>query len=322
MTDSKPNPRMRGVGCVHKNEYGTKTVIGNWLEEAGGPTEWQREKQTEEFMTESQYQQVAVIGNNVSLGSTVKSRKTFTTKDVLYPPEGPNASWETTTLSMTMHTKKTIPYKSLKPTMSKEQLEEYRAKYSKDSPEIRGIRYTTDTLQGSALRRLPGTPMGFERLRNQLSEKFGVLGLTVLRATLGRGPVSEARYNRALDSLALELSKHDLNTVKLFFMASGDSFDADEFLRRIVDDSGGLDRDRVRALFQSLFRDRPRVDVEDVQGMISVDVNVKLAESLSSYIGAYTGADGLVGEDEFLCLHTDMYESVPAAYETVSAKLF
>jgi len=59
-------------------------------------------------MTESQYQQVAVIGNNVSLGSTVKSRKTFTTKDVLYPPEGPNASWETTTLSMTMHTKKTV----------------------------------------------------------------------------------------------------------------------------------------------------------------------------------------------------------------------
>lgn len=322
MTESKPNPKMRGVGCVKKNEYGTKTCIANWLEEAGGPEEWQREKHSEDFITESQYQQYAVAKNQVPLGSTVKSRKLYTTKEVLYPPNGPKVGWETSTLSMTMHTKTPIPYKTVAPTMSQDQLEEYRAKYTKDSPEIRGIRYTTDNLQGTALRRLPGTPMGLERVRSQLSEKFGVLGLSTLRAALGRGFVSELKYTQTMSSLALEVSKHDLNTVKIFFMTSGDCFEADVFMRKIVDDSRGLDRAGVETQFRSLFKERARVCVQDVQDMISVDINVKLAETLSSIIAVYAGADGLIGLEEFLLLHTDLYESVPGSYDSVSSKLF
>mmetsp|Transcript_5428 Transcript_5428/g.5582 ORF Transcript_5428/g.5582 Transcript_5428/m.5582 type:complete len:335 (-) Transcript_5428:60-1064(-) len=314
-----------------KREYGNKTAVGGWVEANGGPINYQRGFSTEEFLSESQLQQQSVTGKKPGFGSELPSDRGFELsvgkvkdKDVFYPSIGPQpTSWETSTQAMSRHmTGKPVVNKHPDSNVDKQKLEEYRERWTKDPPEMRTIRFKVDAKSTPTLRRLPGTPMGLERLRDAAIEKYGILALTTLRNALGKNLLSLLAFERILKSIQLDLSKHDMNTIVVFLSKGDEKFSPSDMMTAIVGDSGNLNKSNVHALFDKLFHTSNKVPVEDVQGMISVDFNLNMAESLSSCISIYADDDNMIGLSEFISLHTDLYESTPSSYGVVIEKLF
>lgn len=105
----------------------------------------------------------------------------------------------------------------LEPKLRREELEEYRSKWTTDTPEMRTLRFRSEARPNPVLRRLPGTPMAFERLREKVIEKFGILGLSTLRAALGKDRILGLNeLSAATRKIGIEVSKFDINAVRLF----------------------------------------------------------------------------------------------------------
>ena len=93
------------------------------------------------------------------------------------------------------------------------EVREYRAKWTTDTPAGRTCRFTTDMNPALRLRKLPGTPLALERIRDQLIEKYGMMALTELRASLGKDSLSPLSLHNSFNQLGASVSKADMKPV-------------------------------------------------------------------------------------------------------------
>lgn len=113
------------------------------------------------------------------------------------------------------------------PTMTREKLEEYRKKWTVDNEVGRQYRFQTETrtagnavnksFQTLSLRFLPGTPKSLEEFRERLIEKYGILGLCVLRFSLGNSDfITFPNLKASISSIGVDIKPYDLNQVRVF----------------------------------------------------------------------------------------------------------
>lgn len=111
--------------------------------------------------------------------------------------------------------------------MTREKLEEYRKKWTMDNEVGRQYRFQTETrtagnaankiFQTLSVRFLPGTPKSLEEFRERLIEKYGILGLCVLRFSLGNSDfISFRNLKAAISSIGVDIKPYDLNQVRVY----------------------------------------------------------------------------------------------------------
>ncbi len=99
--------------------------------------------------------------------------------------------------------------------MNREELEEYRNRWTTDTPEMRSLRFQTDSQRVPNIRKLPGKPLPFENLRKKVIEQYGILGFCALRSALGRTHLSVLDFIASLKSIGVDVSKYDATAVSV-----------------------------------------------------------------------------------------------------------
>ncbi len=114
-----PNgPGNNGLRGGPKN-YSSKTAVGTWLEEWGGPQYYQRGFSSDDFTTECQHQQTGATLSppklyGAELQNIDKVRSPIKNSDVFQPPSGPGPdTWVTTTRDMGIQLALVIKYITL-----------------------------------------------------------------------------------------------------------------------------------------------------------------------------------------------------------------
>ena len=102
--------------------------------------------------------------------------------------------------------------------MSRQELEEYRNRWTTDTPEMMTLRFQTDNQRTPNIRKLPGKPLPLENLRKKAIEKYGIMGFCALRAALGRNNLSTSNFITSLKEIGLEISKYDASAVSFINM--------------------------------------------------------------------------------------------------------
>ena len=112
--------------------------------------------------------------------------------------------------------------------MTREKLNDYRRQWTTDTEIGRNFRFSTETrsagnaandrFQSVSVRYLPGTPKALEIFRERLIEKYGILGLCVLRFSLGKSDVINYNSLKAsVSSIGVEVKPFELNQVSPIF---------------------------------------------------------------------------------------------------------
>ena len=207
--------------------FNTKTVLYNWLEDAGGPQGYRPGFTTEEYLSEAQRQQLGA--RNIPLfGSGLPD-----TSVIMYPPEakdifqpscGPGSNtWESTTqatlkpaVNSGTTTGQIPPAKSTGCNMTRKELEEYRANWSHDTVESKQLRFETEARRMTqhagkfkeyVVRMPPGSSDTLLKMREQLLEKHGALALSRLKYSLGTGIVQTETLFSTLVNLKLDFTR-------------------------------------------------------------------------------------------------------------------
>lgn len=108
--------------------------------------------------------------------------------------------------------------------MTRDKLNDYRQQWTTDTDIGRNLRFSTesrlagnaanDRFQSVSVRYLPGTPKVLEVFRERLIEKYGILGLCVLRFSLGNLEfVNFNSLKASVTSIGVELKPYELNQV-------------------------------------------------------------------------------------------------------------
>jgi hypothetical protein len=118
----------------------------------------------------------------------------------------------------------------LKPKYPSDKIDEYRKTWTTDSVDAaRKMRFTTETknalnhgtvhtqFQIESVRPLPGTPKSFEKFREILLQKYGVLSFMVLKYYFyceNKQPdLAPSEFKRVIQRLNVDVKAHDLNQV-------------------------------------------------------------------------------------------------------------
>ena len=81
------------------------------------------------------------------------------------------------------------------------------------------------------MRFLPGTPIAFERLREKLLERYGVLGITALRSSINNSvEVSSVDFFRAIKAAAIDVSRVEIQQM-LAYLTPTDTFSTEKLLK-------------------------------------------------------------------------------------------
>lgn len=112
--------------------------------------------------------------------------------------------------------------------MKADALEEYRKSWTTDTDASRKMRFETESRRAgnasaprkftvSSLRSLPGTPIGFERLRQSLVDHYGLLAIPFLRnACHSRSMLSFTCVNQILKQLEITVSRVEMTQVRKY----------------------------------------------------------------------------------------------------------
>mmetsp|Transcript_16182 Transcript_16182/g.24387 ORF Transcript_16182/g.24387 Transcript_16182/m.24387 type:complete len:339 (+) Transcript_16182:130-1146(+) len=333
---SRKNRPTDGPGANHlrggPRNYSNKTAVGSWIENAGGASGYQRGFTTEEFMTEAQHQQngnrkLKLFGAGLPQDDQIEDPRQV--RDLFHPKTGPTSrDWKTNTHHMmdSVLVKKTeqsyrddcvSPNKT-----SKHNVDEYRASWTMDTAEGRKQRFLTESrraansavnenFQVPCLRLVPGTPIGFERLLEGLTERYGILGLTAFRAALGVGEKDSSEFQQALKSCQVKLSRVDFAQV-MAHLTKGERFSAETLMRVITPDSEDFDPAKARSKYSAAFGDAESVSPEEVAALYR-----GMEAPLLRMIRTYCTPEGTIAPDGFTLMHSDMYHSVPIKYKAV-----
>jgi hypothetical protein len=75
--------------------------------------------------------------------------------------------------------------------------------------------------QVRSIRYLPGTPIAFERFRDRLLERYGILGMSCVRnAIANRAEVSSAEYFQLIKATGVEMSRTEIQQVCIYLFVS------------------------------------------------------------------------------------------------------
>lgn len=214
--------------------FNTKTVLYNWLEDSGGPQGYKPGFTTEEYLSESQRQQlgsrkIPLFGSGLPGVDSVLHPPED--KDIFQPSFGPGPqTWQSSTqsqLSGSIRDGISSPSKSKNDTgsnLSRKELELYRANWTHDTVESKKVRFMTeakrmtqqmDKFREFIVRMPPGSSDVLRRMREQLLENQGVVALSRLKLALGTGIIHADDLNAVLSKLNIVFSRLEFAKVIL-----------------------------------------------------------------------------------------------------------
>jgi len=323
---SEPKNIMKGGT---RNNFSDKSLIGNWVENTGGPHGFQRGFTNDEYMTEAQSLQ---LGNKTirEFGAELPSAQSIIIsqrkdREIYHPSNGPQSdSWKTTTQSMLSHGGKPVSEEdsiALPYHLPKKVLDEYTQRWTEETGLGRSQRFSgTDANPSGKLRALPGTPLALERLRQLLVEKYGLLALSSFRSALGKGTISLAVLRDALKTVGIICSNADVNSIFGFSFVT-EKPTGDLLVNALKANRASFNTYVAKNIFNSISTSG-KVHVSDIQRSLSTDFNEAMVTALSSYLPAYADEEGCLNLDSFYALHEDMFDPNPSAYESIMKLIF
>lgn len=216
-----------------RNSYSLKTANGNWIEDCGGSKFYKRGFTTDNFQTECQHQQTGrSLTKDAEFGAALPASYSDmrTTTDVFNPPSGPQGNtWESNSQQMmkstigarVLQSTNQVPKSNVDPVA----LEKYRKSWTNDTEESRKMRFQTESRRAGnsgapakfvveSVRFLPGCPIAFERFRERLIERFGILAMSSVRSSLGgRCEMSSADFYRMIKDIGVNMSRIEIEQV-------------------------------------------------------------------------------------------------------------
>lgn len=112
--------------------------------------------------------------------------------------------------------------------LNEDQLEQYRKTWTTDNSFSRHLRFQTESRRSAnsglpenfqvvSVRYLPGTPKPVEHFRERLLERFGILGVTVMRYYIGPSMISWKTLRNIINTkLEIKMKQAELNQVNCF----------------------------------------------------------------------------------------------------------
>jgi len=309
------------------NVYSTKTAIGTWMEEYGGPGGYKRGFTTPEFITEAQQQQSGYLkkATNPGFGEPLPFKVNPLDNN---PNDEKSKDWKST--SRSEYSAEWPEYWKPTAKISANALKAYRSKWCSDNEAGRSLRFETEgdragnaaasaALKVSRIRMMPGTPLSIEKLRTQLVENHGILAICALRSALGGGGVSDEELRVILPKLGCKLASIEFAQIMAHF-TSGVTFESSEMVECIALRKGGFDESVVRTVFQSFANESKHI--AEVIMQMNPEKNPEVVEGLSTYLDAYTDGDGNISEDAFVMVHADLFAATPLVFNQAFGSLW
>jgi hypothetical protein len=192
-----------------------------------------------------------------------------------------------------------------------------------ESSEGRKIRFSTESrrsannsvnenFQVPSLRLTPGVPIGFERLLQGLTDRFGILALSAFRAEIGIGQRSSEQFRTALKNCDVKLSRIDFAQV-MAHMTTGETFSSQNLINIITPDSDDFKISLARQKFDAAFGNQSVVAPEEIAALYP-SIETPLLQLLHTYSSS---EDGMISREGFALIHSDLYHSVPVKYKKV-----
>ena len=197
------------------------------MDDVGGM--YKRGFSTGDFQTEAQSQQLGIYKKpsatyGAGIPISTKSLATCVADIFEVPIEG--SRWTTT--SKLMSNKLTGGQNgssrdvAVSSNLGEKDLQNYREQWTTDTALGRNLRYQTESRRStnvvsSVIRLLPGTPKSLEHFRERLLVKYGILGLSALRYSVGSGIISCSRLSSLISKLDVKLNRAEFDQVHLYY---------------------------------------------------------------------------------------------------------
>lgn len=220
--------------------------------------------------------------------------------------------------------------------MDPAKLEAYRKNWTNDTPASRSMRFQTESRRAGnsgtkpefsvqSVRFLPGTPIAFERLREKLLERYGILGMSALRSALGNAKeVSSADFFKAMKTAAVEVSRVEIQQM-LAYLTPTDSFACDKLMHLIKGRIEYTSNIEIKELFALLLyncgENSNCIGIDQISLLMNARKFMDIAQGLNIYLPCYC-IDGCLDVDGFECLCLDMYNSSPNNFTSIMKDLW
>ena len=287
------------------------------------------------FVTTSMSQQYETTGAPAKLGRALpaSSAGQFNYEIICPDTDASPKNWASVSNTMHRHPSESAPtefstnFKLRGGFKTREEVQQYRDEWTKDSPLGRSRRFkTTNNLgpgagtryQTRQLRALPGAPMAVEQLREKVHRQAGSLGLVELKSTFasfdtsGDSRLSRVELRQGLEKLGVMVPAADLDRCVAHFDKSGDGLvDAKEFIAGMRGEITESRRETIREAFDMLDVHKDGViTVQDLKGRYSVAGEEGATEeaALQKFLAqwdCYT-VDGVVSLDDFAEYYFDI----------------
>lgn len=322
--------------------YSLKTAIGNWIEDAGGSSVYKRGFHSDAFQTECQHQQSGRrLQNDPIFGAGLPQdvlvpRKTT---DIFNPSSGPQSStWQTNTQTMLKTAGGRVLQTSnqqAKQTIAPDVLGQYRKKWTNDTPHSVAMRFQTESRRAGnsgttkrfevrSVRYLPGTPIAFERFRDRLLEKYGILGMSCLRYAIGPlEEVSSADFYKLVQSCKVEVSKQEIQQM-MAYLTPTDTIDTARLMatvRGLRQDESGVN---PATLYDEIVYNNDSQALHVIQCPLLLNSNKypDLVAGLQMFLPGYANSSDEVTASAFALLCSDMVNADPQLYGIIMKDLW
>jgi hypothetical protein len=232
----------------------------------------------------------------------------------------------------------------LKPKLPVEQLEKYRDHWTHDTNNaIRQIRWSTETqralnsgvlnkkkFETTSVRLLPGTPKSYEKFREVLFQKYGILSFVFLKYECyqitrnndynnhNTNEVGLADFRNIINTLQLGIKAHDINQMIAYVTPSSTTVPLDKFVYNLKGNVNSFQKEKVNELFGKLVYKYEVTDdklkLNDLLDSINREQYPEMYEGFSQYVSVYANANSF-GKTEFTELMQDLYATSPDLYE-------
>ena len=211
--------------------------------------------------------------------------------------------------------------------MARDKLEEYRKKWTTDSEVGRQYRFQTETrtagnsanknFQTPSVRFLPGTPKSLESFRERLIEKYGILGLCVLRYGLGNSEfLSFNQLKNGIQSIGIDVKPYELNQIAAFVTPSTEEIPTERFIEALKGNNSTFNPSPVEKVYAERFDGR-NPSVSEVVDAVRCNEFPEIKEGLKQFLVAYSTDKEILTKSQFVSLHGEMWASAPHHYPRV-----